>query len=48
MNTARTTSGGGSQTAAIAAGGSTPPFTGIVEEWNGTGLVTTTVTTTSD
>ena len=39
--------GCGSVTLALATAGG-PPITNIVEEWNGTGLVTTTVTTTSD
>ena len=49
LNTARrglAGSNSGTQTAALAFGG--VPFRTDTEEWNGTGLVTTTVTTTSD
>ena len=51
LNTARySPSGSGTSTATLAFGGNVPPNNGtaVTEEWNGTGLVTSTVTTTSD
>ena len=49
MNTARFYMGhGGTSTAALGFGGDTGSKVNTTEEWNGTGLVTSTVTTTSD
>ena len=39
--------GAGTQTAALAIGGA-PPVTGATEEWDGTGSITRTITTTTD
>ena len=47
LNTAKQNTGGaGTQTLALNFAGE--PFAVSTEEWNGTGLVTTTITTTSD
>ena len=49
LNTARDSlAGAGIETAGLAFGGSNPSKTALTEEWNGTGFVVKTLTTTND